>query len=409
MSIVSGDMGQDIPTQFFEKLRNQQSTEQDHHQFSEWLRTASEPEVEAILDEYGWYFQNQTDEPHPENDRLKADMINRIGRSDEVGKEGIHVSKTVRRHTAVWSVIGKAAAFIIVLSVIALFHYSKKEDHRQRFSTALKTTGKIVPGGNKAMLILGDGSAIQLDSAKNGMLTRQNNVHIYKLKNGQLFYDVPESELKVNGKLAYNTIITPRGGQYQVILPDGSKVWLNSESKLRYPSEFNTKQRNVELDGEAYFEVAKDKERPFRISINAMQVEVLGTHFNIMGYRNEAATKTTLLEGSVRIIKGQLQKMIVPGQQATVTSNIDIAEVNTQEAIEWKKGNFNFSHEKLGSIMRKIARWYDIDVDYQGKTTNASFVGTIPQSKNIGEVLKYLELTGLVHFKIDERRITVMP
>ncbi|SEA02144.1 FecR family protein [Pedobacter hartonius] len=397
-------MGQDIPTQFFEKIKKQASTEQDHQQFNEWLHTASESELEKILDQYGWYFQNQTDELHPDSDRMTAAIINRISGSEGVAEAG----ETKHKRIFLWSAFGKAAALAMMISSIVLFYYFKKKDvHQTTYTTVNMPVRKIVPGGNKAVLILADGSSIMLDSAKNGMLTTQNNVHVYKLKNGQLFYNATAS--KSNHKMAFNTIITPRGGQYQVILPDGSKVWLNSESELRYPSAFAGNQRAVELIGEAYFEVAKDKKRPFKISINHMQVEVLGTHFNIMGYKDEAATKTTLLEGSVRIIKGLSQKLIVPGEQATVAEHIDVASVNTEEAIEWKKGNFNFSHEKLGSIMRKVARWYDIEVDYEGKTTNATFVGTIPQSKNIEEVLKYLELTGLVHFKINERRITVMP
>jgi len=399
-------MGQDIPTQFFEKLKNQASTEQDHQQFNEWLHAASESEMERVLDQYGWYFQNQADELHPESDRLTAAIINRISSNDDATE----AREIKHKRTFLWTAPGMAAALAIIISSIALFYYLKKNDiHQVRYTAVHTPVRKIVPGGNKAVLILADGSSILLDSAKNGMLTTQNNVHIYKLKNGQLFYEAAGSKSSAEKKLAFNTIVTPRGGQYQVILPDGSKVWLNSESELRYPEQFVGNQRAVELSGEAYFEVAKDKKRPFKISVNHMQVEVLGTHFNIMGYKDEAATKTTLLEGSVRIIKGPSQKMIVPGEQATVAEHIDIASVNTEEAIEWKKGNFNFSHEKLGNIMRKIARWYDIEVDYQGKTTNATFVGTIPQSKNIEEVLKYLELTGLVHFKVNERRITVMP
>lgn len=209
--------------------------------------------------------------------------------------------------------------------------------------------------------------------------------------------------------MAYNTISTPRGGQYQLQLPDGSKVWLNAQSSLRFPARFIGNERLVTLTGEGYFEVAKDKAHPFKISINNMQVEVLGTHFNVMGYNDEPATTTTLLEGSVKIIKGGSVQKIVPGEQAIVKDGIRVAKVNAEEAIEWKNGNFNFSHEKLGSIMRRISRWYDVDIAYSQRTTGATFVGTIPRSTNITEVLKYLELTGLVHFKIEERRVTVMP
>jgi len=403
-------MRQDIPTQFFEKFVKQQSTERDYQQFNEWLHAASKSEIEDVLDKYAWYFQNQADEMHPESDRLTTDIIQRISASDGFGNADEAKTKKKTNKIFFSPALGKVAVLAVTLSFIALLYHYKSDAPRQSVNiTVHGAKRKIVPGGNKAVLILADGSSIMLDSAKNGVLCSQNNVHIYKMKNGQVLYDPGTSKSASNDKPTFNTLITPRGGQYQLILPDGTKVWLNSESELRYPSAFRGKQRSVQLSGEAYFEVAKDRKHPFTVSINDMQVEVLGTHFNVMGYKDESSTKTTLLEGSVRIIKAGSQKLIVPGEQATVAEHIDIATVNTEEAIEWKKGNFSFSHEKLGSIMRKIARWYDIEVDYQGKTSSATFVGTIPRSKNIGEVLKYLELTGLVHFKVNERRITVMP
>lgn len=396
-------MSQNIPDQFFEKLKNQQQTAQDHERFAEWLRNAPETEIEQVLDKYSWYFENLADEPHPESNRLISLIENKINDAEAATQ---HDENKLKRYT-LWPVIKRVTAAAAIIGAVCLYYYNSRQNNEPEYTN--QTTSKIVPGGNKAVLTLADGSTIILDSAANGTLANQSNVRIYKTGNGRLVYDASHANVDDKNALALNTIATPRGGQYQVILPDGTKVWLNAESSLSYPAHFSGTERNVKLNGEAYFEVAKDKKHPFRVNINDMRVEVLGTHFNIMGYNNEAAIKTTLLEGSVKIIKGSQQQMIVPGEQAIVSSGISVAKVNVDEAVEWKNGNFNFAHENLESIMRKIARWYDIDVAYQGKNTSASFVGTIPRSQSIQEVLKYLELTGLVHFKITERRVTAMP
>ncbi|WPU93144.1 FecR family protein [Mucilaginibacter sabulilitoris] len=398
-------MSQSIPDQFFEKLKNQQQSESDHLQLTEWFRTASEAEIEEVLNKYSWYFQNEPDERYPENGYL-ANLIESKLNEAEGSSES---NKKLPKQKNSWPFIKKIAAMAAMLCALGLFYYFFKDKKTPEFSAHVTHAAKIVPGGNKAMLTLGNGKVIVLDSAHNGMLASQGGVHVYKSKNGRLVYDVSKYNAQPTDELTYNTISTPRGGQYQVVLPDGSKVWLNAQSSLKFPARFTDKQRSVTLEGEAYFEVAKDKMHPFKVSVNNTEVVVLGTHFNIMGYNDEDATTTTLLEGSVKIIKGNTQQMIVPGQQAMVKQDITVKNVNVNEAVEWKNGNFNFAHEKLQSIMRKIARWYDVDVDYEGKTTSATFVGTIPRSQNITEVLKYLELTGLVHFKITERRITAMP
>lgn len=398
-------MSQSIPDQFFEKLKNQQQNESDHLQLTEWFTTASEAEIEEVLNKYSWYFQNEPDERYPENGYL----VNLIESKLNEAEGSSESNKKLPKQKNSWSFVSTIAAMAAMLCALGLFYYFFKDKKTPEFTAHVTHAAKIVPGSNKAMLTLVNGKVIVLDSAHNGMLASQGGVHVYKTKNGRLVYDVSKYNTQPTDELTYNTISTPRGGQYQVVLPDGSKVWLNAQSSLKFPPRFTGKQRNVTLEGEAYFEVAKDKMHPFKVSVNNTEVEVLGTHFNIMGYNDEDATTTTLLEGSVKIIKGNTQQMIVPGQQAMVKQDITVKNVNVNEAVEWKNGNFNFAHEKLQSIMRKIARWYDVDVDYEGKTTSATFVGTVPRSQNITEVLKYLELTGLVHFKITERRITAMP
>ncbi|NVM67292.1 hypothetical protein FHW88_005613 [Mucilaginibacter sp. SG538B] len=395
-------MSKSIPEQFFEKLKKQQLTEHDHLELTGWLRTAPEEEVEAVLKEFSWYFQDRPDELYPEDGPLARLIEKRLD-----GLEGSEYPVTFSKSKSRILLI-RAVSIAASLLLVGFSYFFFKHSNQENIVSKTKVAAKIVPGGNKAMLTLADGSVIMLDSAKNGILASQNNVHIYKKQGGQLVYDASNTTAGAGSAPAYNIISTPRGGQYQVTLPDGSKVWLNAESSLKFPAHFAGNNREVQLSGEGYFEVAKDKKHPFRVSVNHMNVEVLGTHFNVMGYRDESATQTTLLEGAVKVVNGTDQQMIVPGEQASVSTGIKVAKVRVDEVVEWKNGNFNFSHEDINAIMRKIARWYDVGIEYQGKTTTVNFVGTIPRASEISEVLNYLQLTGLVHFKIKDRRIIVM-
>jgi ferric-dicitrate binding protein FerR (iron transport regulator) len=208
-----------------------------------------------------------------------------------------------------------------------------------------------------------------------------------------------------------NTIQTPRGGQYQVILPDGTKVWLNAASSLAYPTAFTGADRAVKLNGEAYFEVADNKDKPFKVMAGNMEINVLGTHFNVMAYEDENAIKTTLLEGSVKVTNGKISHLLKPGQEGRVdrqSGAFRLLEADANEAVAWKNGVFQFGGASIESVMREIVRWYDVDVEYQGRT-NEHFRGTISRSVNASEVFKMLELTGAVHFTIDKKKIIVKP
>ncbi|SEO06676.1 FecR protein [Mucilaginibacter gossypiicola] len=389
---------------FLKKFAENQHTEQEHERFITWLNALPEKEVERLLDQYGDLFRALSDhEPakHPE-------LLNKIeAKIDtmELDNEPVHIKPIRRSHKKYFAV----AAAILLLVTIGVITRKFAGKHDLYATNAIAQ--KIIPGGNKAVLTLADGSQIILDSAKRGLLASQQNISVKKATDGQLIYDASgqKQSNQSNDQLAYNTISIPKGGQYQVVLPDGTKVWLNAASSLKFPVAFKGKERNVELSGEGYFEVAKNKAMPFRVAVNHTTVEVLGTHFNIMGYGDEASTNTTLLEGSVKIISGDKQKLIIPGEQARVSDGIEVAKVNAAQAIAWKNGNFNFAHENIETIMRKVARWYDVNIQYQGTTTHEGFVGTVPRSENISEVLNALELTGLVHFKIVERRVIVMP
>lgn len=273
---------------------------------------------------------------------------------------------------------------------------------------------EVQPGGNKAVLTLADGSKITLDTIATGELPSQSGIHISKLADGRLIYRVSESsEEEAETQSVYNVIETPLGGQYRVDLSDGTRVWLNAASSLHYPAKFSGNVRRVELRGEAYFEVAKNENKPFRVVSNMQVVEVLGTHFNISSYADEAYVRTTLLEGSVSVaLKGtRSSELLKPGQQAVIgygDDSILVQPVDVEEAVAWQKGYFMFVDEDLKSVMRQLARWYNVEVIYEGDLEKLKFGGMISRSKSIGQALRILELTGNVQFKVEGRRITVM-
>ena len=309
------------------------------------------------------------------------------------------------------SMLRWAAAAAVLLFIGFAIYFLKPGDRSQATVTTAHKPTVIMPGSNKAELILANGKRILLNNSSGSHISTVGNTTIIRLDKGQLAFSGPIGPDNEKVTSAYNTLTTPAGGQYEITLPDGTRVWLNASSSLRFPTAFNGTSRHVELSGEGYFEVAKNKSKPFSVAVNDGEIKVLGTHFNIMGYQDEASTNTTLLEGSVQVTKGQNIRMLIPGEQARVDqeNKIQIIPVDPAAAVEWKNGNFNFSHEKIQSIMRKLSRWYNITVEYQGRPTTEGFVGTLPRSKNLTEVLSTLESTGLVHFKIEERRVVVMP
>lgn len=263
------------------------------------------------------------------------------------------------------------------------------------------------PTASRATLILANGQRVFLDSAATGTLATQGQVSIKKLGNGQIQYS------GATGELAYNTLYNPRGSQViNITLGDGTRVWLNAASSLRYPVAFGGGERLVDVNGEAYFEVARDPGKPFMVSKNGMSVKVLGTHFNVNAYDDEAAIRVTLLEGLVEVT-GQTQHQTVslrPGEQAVLAGNLSIAQnVDLDQVMAWKNGEFQFNEKTdIHTIMRQLSRWYDIDIVYQG-TVTGHFWGSISRSVQVSEVLAMLQKTGAVHFTLEGRRVTVAP
>ncbi|HEY8916861.1 MAG TPA: FecR domain-containing protein, partial [Chitinophaga sp.] len=255
-------------------------------------------------------------------------------------------------------------------------------------------------------LTLADGSSITLDDAANGTLASQGNTRVIKL-NGKLSYNAADN----SQPLGYNTIATPRGGQYQVELPDGSLVWLNAASSLRFPTAFTGKDRRVEIVGEAYFEIAKNAAMPFFVKVKNAEVQVLGTHFNIMAYDEEEIVRTTLLQGSVRFVSGSSNQLLAPGQQSQMERNGQVKienSVDLSEVMAWKNGIFHFKSEDITTVMRQLSRWYDIDIVYQENEVNDRFNADIPRDTKLTDVLRVLELTGSVKFKTEGRKVIVM-
>lgn len=294
-----------------------------------------------------------------------------------------------------------AASVIIVAGLFIFKPFSGKKD-----DNGISAVPKdIAPGGNKAILTLSDGRTIILDSAINGELTVEGKTAITKT-DGRIDY---ATGIVANGELVYNTISTPKGGQYQLTLSDGSKVWLNAMSSISYPVSFSEAERTVTITGEAYFEVMKDAKKPFKVKVNDAVVEVLGTHFNVKAYNDEAVIKTTLAEGSVKVMTGTSNTILSPGQEAQITRQGDIKTVtaNMEEALAWKDGKFLFTDAPIEEIMQQVARWYDAQIIFENKPTD-HFNADVSRDVPVSKLLHILELTKRVHFKIENKRIIVM-
>ena len=341
--------------------------------------------------------------------------VTTMGNSEEI-KQSIqeNLNYSIQEHSKnrifkirVWQ---SAAAAILILLTAGIYYYQNSPEPVIVKTETPRFKNDVAPGNNKAILTLDDGSKIDLDDAKTGILASESNIDIKKTGDGQLEYTAGAQNVKT---VKYNILSTPMGGEYQLVLPDGSKVWLNSGSTLRFPTAFIGSERIVELKGEAYFDIAKNPKMPFLVRTNnAMDLKVLGTQFNVMAYDDEKNINTTLVEGSVEVLKGSEKTNLKPGQEAILnrgSGNIKVAQADLEQAIAWKNGYFIFYNENIESIMRKVSRWYNVDIVYQGNLNNKDFVGTISRNKNVSELLKMLELTGAIHFSIDGRRITVMP
>jgi transmembrane sensor len=318
--------------------------------------------------------------------------------------------KSVPKVGRLWPKVAVAASLFAILG-LSLYFYNSKFPDKVELANVKQTD--INPAGNKAYLTLSNGDRIALDGATKGNIATQSNVQVTKTADGQLIYTVSKNISRSNTPLEYNTIETPNGGRYEIVLPDGTHIWMNAASSLKYPASFaSLKERRVELQGEAYFQVAKDKQHPFIVRTPLQEVKVLGTHFNINSYVDEPETKTTLLEGSVNVynLTSKNSKLLSPGQQAIVYgNNLKVGDADVDQAVSWKNGDFVFVGEDLKAVMRQVARWYDVEIEYQGNVNASGIVSTFPRTKELSKLLKALEINLGIHFKVEGRRVLVMP
>ena len=305
-----------------------------------------------------------------------------------------------------WQRIAAAAILLLGLAGGYRWYALHRRSAQVVHPLAVAPVKDIAPGGNKAVLVLADGSSIALDSAANGQLSNQAGTRVVKQQNGQLVYRKAASV----AASVYNTIVTPRGGQYNVRLADGTRVWLNAASSLRFPTAFTGGDRTVFITGEAYFEVAPDKTKPFRVQTGKATVDVLGTRFNVMAYDDETVLATTLLQGSVRVTEGGKGTLLSPGEQAGFnkeTGVTGVASADTSEVIAWKNEEFAFNDVPIQGIMRQLSRWYDIDVRMEGNIAPRKIRGSISRNYNISEVLNMLVFTAGIHYTIAGNKVII--
>lgn len=380
-------------------LRNS-LTKEEHDELDEWI---------VASDENTMLFEELTDTDNLEAmlewrrhvDRQKA--LNQI-------KENIGIRKQRRPFLRTLWPLTIAVACLLAIAAGAYFFVIKQDNQRQTIEG--ETAAKPKDSGGKAVLTLASGRTIILDNEGTGLLATEGNISIKKGAEGELIYDGRDTAMK------YNLVTTPRGAQYKIVLGDGTKVWLNAESSVKFPAGFSGQQREVELKGEGYFEVATvpssspngggQKKIPFIVQVGSMKVEVLGTHFNINSYGDEAVVKTTLLEGMVNIEKGSESVVLHPGQQAQAGNHIKVVNIDAAKEVAWKDGLFLFRDAPIEIIGAQIARWYDVDVEYKGPVPY-HFNATIDRKEPLSSVLTALEATKHVRFTREGRKLIIAP
>lgn len=394
---LSGSLSKEEVDLLLEKLRSEEAD-------SPWPE-----QIDALLRDPGMAGTGNMEQ----RERLFQQMIERSRKQEPMWKQD---RKRALMRTIQWA----AAAMLILLAVSGYWWYHTSPSNRGM--VIHPPLPDLLPGSNKAILTLGNGSTILLDSSRKGELAQQSGATIFKSGNGQIAYEktAEASHSKSSeGHMhagqdhspVYNTLTTPRGGQYKLVLSDGTGVWLNAASSITFPTAFTGRERNVQVTGEVYFEVAKNSLMPFRVQAKEMEVTVLGTQFDISVYEDESTCNTTLLEGAVKISTGDKQGLLQPGQQAQLNEKGHfkiVPAVDTDAVMAWKNGYFSFHHTDLKTVMRQLARWYDVSIEYRGDVPDMKFGGNIPRSANASQVLHMLE-ESKIHCTIEGNKIIVTP
>lgn len=377
-----------------------------------YLSGNATPTEKALLDRVFDDFQNHQDLRHL-SDKVKSELENKMLQQMRTVKDGAQIKKLSKWHSFSFQTV--AASILLLVTVGGLFYHQfqhRKSQGLQR--TAIKNNPS--PSA-EATLQLANGSTLRLSPGANGVLAVQGDVMVKKTKDGQLLYEGATGQEATENN--YNTLHTPKGVQFQLTLADGTKVWLNAKSSLTYPTVFNKNKRIVSLKGEAYFEVAKiyaktnqgTTRMPFIVKTENAEVEVLGTHFNLMAYHDAPYQETTLLEGAVNVKHANQVQKIIPGQQASFSNKnsqpISVKKVNVETVMSWKSGLFFFEDTALEEVMAQLSRWYGVTVVYGNKIPDVEFTGVLPRSEDVASVLNFLQGTQEVKFSLSGNKIIV--
>jgi ferric-dicitrate binding protein FerR (iron transport regulator) len=378
---------------------------------NKWLNKVITPEEKQEFN--AWYRENLDETVNIPEGFVGSEEEHRLRILNAI-QEATGSRPVVKLWPRIRAAVGVAAAVAMV--VFGLWFFNSRPTETSSTLAPALTMNDIAPGKNGATITLANGKVIQLSDAKTGVVIGED----LKYSDGEILRDALNDKKKDDTQTSLAqagqilTANTNKGQTYEFILPDGTQVQLNAASSLKFPSKFDGQERIVELKGEAYFQVAKDKKHKFKVRSAGQELTVLGTHFNVNAYEDESGVKTTLLEGSVRVNDTETSSapavILKPNQQSIVTGSnrIKIEEVNAEDAIAWKNGVFLFEDEPLQVIMRKVSRWYNVDIEYQDVDKDKRYFGGVSRSDHVSKVLRKLELTGGVHFKIEGRRVIVM-
>ncbi|WP_051959826.1 FecR family protein [Sphingobacterium sp. ML3W] len=398
-----------IKTKIIDLLRKPIWSYDEKKWILQYLEEYEDTELRALMHEH--FIQDATIEEHHnlEDAKILLDHIHlQITDTSITKKQSIFDS--MKRY---WSSV---AAAIALVSFISYLTWNNQVENIAKTASSASINQEAMTWGKKATLKLSNGTVINLDDLQNGQALTLKGIIIRKTADGTIRYEYNLHNPLANDTPISNTINTPKGGEYQVTLPDGSKVWLNAMSSLTYHIPFAPNNRTVHIEGEAYFEIAKDSKRPFIVHANQVEVKVLGTHFNVSAYASDPEIKTTLLEGSVQISNNALAQrsspvIMTPGQQAIVSTiksdPIKLIQIDTADAMSWRNGYFIFHREDIHGVMEKVGRWYDLDIKFKGKLEDRKFEGTISRMESPSTLIKALQLTGIAKFKLEGRTIIV--
>ncbi|MFC6102448.1 FecR family protein [Olivibacter domesticus] len=383
------------------KYLNKSATAAEIEELSTLLHTLEIEEINKIMEQI--YEQTDTTNPVLNLDQSQ-NILQNILKDTKISQQ-THFSK--RKYSPIYKLSIAAIIGAITFGLVFFKFYSLQKDNQR--TLPIKQTSDISAGGNRATLSMANGTIILLDSANKGVLARDEGTIIKKTAEGQLAFNARHIQYDKEASIGVNTIYTPRGGQYQIILPDGSKVWLNAETSIKFPSKFIGAERRVELIGEAYFEIAKKINQPFKVVTNRIEVQVLGTAFSISGYKDETTQKTTLFDGAIKIKRGEKTQLLKPGEQSILTANNQFQlkdGVDPEVELAWKNGLFLFKDASMKEVMNQVARWYNVKVIYTGKNSKKLFNGSVSRSANLDELMSMLAFTG-VAYEIKERNIII--